>query len=106
MSKGNQPPLLTPHHILNFQQRKQTVALNYTTLQQLSCMSNIECFSKLLQKMTIIEPAVFAAVIQVLQFQPHSSGQKGPSQADRKQVDEFLHDFPTQTDKNRSHSTI
>lgn len=54
--------------------------------------------------MTIIEPAVFEAVIQALQFQPHSSGQKGTSQADRKQVDEFLHDFSAQAqmDKNRT----
>lgn len=67
-------------------------------------MNNMECFSKALQKMTIIEPAVFEAVIQALQFQPHSSGQKGTSQADRKQVDEFLHDFSAQAqmDKNRT----
>lgn len=64
----------------------------------------MQWFSKALQKMTIIEPAVFEAVIQALQFQPHSSGQKVTNQADRKQVDEFLHDFTTQTqmDKNKS----
>lgn len=64
-------------------------------------MNNMECFSKALQKMTIIEPAAFEAVIQVLQFQPHSSGQKGTSQADRKQVDGFLHDFSAQTQMDK-----
>lgn len=70
-------------------------------------MNNMECFSKALQKMTVIEPAVSEAAIQVLQFQPHSPGQKGASQADRKQVDAFLHDFSAQTqmDKNRRHYT-
>lgn len=67
-------------------------------------MNNMECFSKALQKITIIEPAVFEAVIQALQFQLHSSGQKVTNHAGRKQVDEFLHDFTTQAqiDKNRS----
>lgn len=68
-------------------------------------MNNMECFSKALQKMTVIEPAVFEAVIQVLQSQPHSSGQKGTSQAVRKQVDEFLHDFSTQTRWTRIEAT-
>lgn len=66
------------------------------------------CFSKALQKMTVIDPAVFEAVIQALHFQPHSSGQKVPNQADRKEADEFLHDFTSQTqaDKKRRLYTI
>jgi len=39
--------------------------------------------SKALQKMSIIETAVFEAVIQALQFQPQSSGQKVTNQADK-----------------------
>lgn len=31
-------------------------------------MNNMECFSEALQKMTVIEPAVSEAAIQVLQF--------------------------------------
>lgn len=58
-------------------------------------MNNMQCFSSALQKMTIIELAVLEAVIQALQFQPHSSGQKITDQAERRQVDEFLHYFTT-----------
>lgn len=58
-------------------------------------MNNMQCFSSALQKMTIIELAVFEAVIQALQFQPRSSGQKITDQAERRQVDEFLHYFTT-----------
>lgn len=58
-------------------------------------MNNMQCFPSTLQKITIIELAVFEAVIQALQFQPQSSGQKITDQADRRQVDEFLHDFTT-----------
>lgn len=41
------------------------------------------------------EPADLDAAIQAQQFQPHCSGQKVTYQADRKQVDEVLHDYTT-----------
>lgn len=79
------------NHIWVFHQSKGTIPLNITNLKQLSYMNST--FIGQFRKMT--EPADLDAAIQAQQFQPHCSGQKVTYQADRKQVDEVLHDYTT-----------